>query len=33
MLLAVGWAALFVDAWRIGQPLSLSLATGGRWSA
>jgi len=23
MLLAVGWAALFVDAWRIGQPLSL----------
>ncbi|MBO0846204.1 MAG: LCP family protein [Nocardioides sp.] len=26
MLLAVGWAALFLDAWRIGQPLSLSLA-------
>jgi LCP family protein required for cell wall assembly len=25
MLLAIGWAALFVDAWRIGQPLSLSL--------
>jgi LCP family protein required for cell wall assembly len=25
MLLAAGWAALFVDAWRIGQPLSLSL--------
>jgi len=25
MVLAVGWAALFVDAWRIGQPLSLSL--------
>jgi LCP family protein required for cell wall assembly len=25
MLLAVGWAALFLDAWRIGQPLSLSL--------
>ncbi len=25
MLLAVGWAALLVDAWRIGQPLSLSL--------
>src|SRR4051794_2489671 len=25
MLLAVGWAALFIDAWRIGQPLSLSL--------
>lgn len=23
MLLAIGWAALFVDAWRIGQPLSL----------
>ncbi|WP_239459972.1 LCP family protein [Nocardioides daejeonensis] len=23
MLLAVGWAALFVDAWRLGQPLSL----------
>ncbi len=23
MLLAVGWAALFVDAWRIGQPLTL----------
>ncbi len=23
MLLAVGWAALFMDAWRIGQPLSL----------
>jgi LCP family protein required for cell wall assembly len=26
MLLAVGWAALFLDAWRIGQPLSLSLS-------
>jgi LCP family protein required for cell wall assembly len=25
MALAVGWAALFVDAWRLGQPLSLSL--------
>ena len=25
MLVAVGWAALFIDAWRIGQPLSLSL--------
>jgi polyisoprenyl-teichoic acid--peptidoglycan teichoic acid transferase len=25
MLLAVGWALLFLDAWRIGQPLSLSL--------
>jgi LCP family protein required for cell wall assembly len=25
MLLAVGWAALLVDAWRLGQPLSLSL--------
>jgi polyisoprenyl-teichoic acid--peptidoglycan teichoic acid transferase len=24
-VLAVGWAALFLDAWRIGQPLSLSL--------
>jgi len=24
MALAVGWAALFMDAWRIGQPLSLS---------
>ncbi len=23
MVLAVGWAALFVDAWRIGQPLTL----------
>ena len=23
MLLAIGWAALFVDAWRIGQPLTL----------
>lgn len=23
MILAVGWAALFIDAWRIGQPLSL----------
>jgi LCP family protein required for cell wall assembly len=23
MLLAVGWATLFVDAWRLGQPLSL----------
>ena len=26
MLLATGWAALFLDAWRIGQPLSLSLS-------
>jgi LCP family protein required for cell wall assembly len=25
MVLAVGWAALFLDAWRIGQPLSLAL--------
>ncbi len=25
MVLAVGWAALFLDAWRIGQPLSLML--------
>jgi LCP family protein required for cell wall assembly len=25
MALAVGWALLFLDAWRIGQPLSLSL--------
>jgi len=25
MALAIGWAALFLDAWRIGQPLSLSL--------
>jgi LCP family protein required for cell wall assembly len=25
MVLAVGWALLFLDAWRIGQPLSLSL--------
>ncbi|QZY30004.1 LCP family protein [Nocardioides coralli] len=24
--LALGWAALFVDAWRIGQPLTLSFA-------
>src|SRR4051794_1989957 len=24
MVLAVGWAALFVDAWRIGQPLTLA---------
>ncbi len=24
MALAVGWAALFIDAWRIGQPLTLS---------
>jgi polyisoprenyl-teichoic acid--peptidoglycan teichoic acid transferase len=24
MALAVGWAALFLDAWRIGQPLTLS---------
>ena len=23
MLLAIGWAGLFMDAWRIGQPLSL----------
>ncbi len=26
MLLAVGWALLFFDAWRIGQPLTLSMA-------
>jgi LCP family protein required for cell wall assembly len=25
MALAVGWAALFMDAWRIGQPLTLAL--------
>jgi LCP family protein required for cell wall assembly len=25
MALAVGWAGLFVDAWRLGQPLSLSM--------
>src|SRR3954452_2256191 len=25
MRLAVGWAYLFVDAWRLGQPLSLSM--------
>jgi LCP family protein required for cell wall assembly len=25
MLVAIGWALLFLDAWRIGQPLSLSL--------
>ena len=25
MALAVGWAALFVDAWRIGQPLTLGM--------
>ena len=25
MVLAVGWAFLFVDAWRLGQPLSLSM--------
>src|SRR4051794_35187742 len=25
ILLAIGWALLFLDAWRIGQPLSLSL--------
>ncbi len=25
MALAIGWAALLVDAWRLGQPLSLSL--------
>jgi LCP family protein required for cell wall assembly len=25
MLLAIAWAALFLDAWRIGQPLSLSM--------
>jgi len=25
MALAVGWAFLFVDAWRLGQPLSLSM--------
>jgi LCP family protein required for cell wall assembly len=26
MALAVGWAALLVDAWRLGQPLSLSMS-------
>jgi polyisoprenyl-teichoic acid--peptidoglycan teichoic acid transferase len=26
MALAVGWAALFLDAWRLGQPLSLTLS-------
>lgn len=26
MVLAVGWALLFFDAWRIGQPLTLSMA-------
>jgi len=26
MLLAVGWAYLFLDAWRIGQPLTLSMS-------
>jgi LCP family protein required for cell wall assembly len=26
MALAVGWAALLVDAWRLGQPLSLNLS-------
>ncbi|MBB6628988.1 LCP family protein [Nocardioides sp. KIGAM211] len=25
MLLAIGWAGLFVDAWRIGQPLTLAM--------
>src|SRR4051794_34220382 len=25
MVIAVGWAALFVDAWRLGQPLSLRM--------
>ena len=25
MLAAIGWAALFVDAWRIGQPLTLQM--------
>jgi LCP family protein required for cell wall assembly len=25
MVLAIGWALLFLDAWRIGQPLSLSM--------
>ncbi|MGZ6753519.1 MAG: LCP family protein, partial [Nocardioides sp.] len=25
MLAAIGWAVLFMDAWRIGQPLSLGL--------
>ena len=30
--LALGWAFLFVDAWRIGQPLSLSSSTAARWS-
>ena len=25
MLLAIGWAALFMDAWRIGQPLTLAM--------
>ncbi len=26
MLLAVGWALLFMDAWRLGQPLTLAMA-------
>jgi polyisoprenyl-teichoic acid--peptidoglycan teichoic acid transferase len=26
MVLAIGWALLFFDAWRIGQPLTLSMA-------
>jgi len=26
MLVAVGWVALFVDAWRLGQPLSYAMA-------
>jgi LCP family protein required for cell wall assembly len=26
MLLAIGWAYLFLDAWRIGQPLTLSMS-------
>jgi LCP family protein required for cell wall assembly len=26
MVLAIGWAALFMDAWRIGQPLTLSMS-------
>ena len=34
MLLAIGWAALFIDAWRLGQPLTLgSASTAARWSA
>ena len=31
MVLAVGWAALFLDAWRIGQPLSLTIPHARWW--